>query len=1010
MKTKTIIAFASLIFSGVLCAQPLAGCYTVGIGGAYTSLTNVGGFFSAVNSQGLSGNVLVKISSDLTESGAITLSNAAGGFSITIVPNDNTGPKTITLNNSTMAFNNASNVMIDGRYGGTGCTHSPVAPGWLVFTSTLTALPVISLRGDCVNFKLYACTIQSKNAATAVTSSGALNIGTNSSHVTGCDGLEIRDCIIEDPGSPYTLNFGIEMRSPSTTGQSLTGMIIKNNHFINIRGKGIQVLDSGNGIFEGAVISNNHFYGASVVTGPGSGFAHAAIEVESGHGYTIRGNFIGGTLPYCGGSVQNYAYAGGTTLATLIRLQGSLMNSTPNMVDSNVISNIHITGSTSDNISFSFIRSESGNNNIGTVYGNTIGDLISDVSSSTPPVTFDGNNSSYSCRLIYNTTNGTVNIRNNRIGGILFDNSASTSGGNIYLFYWSSSGGGSIINNTIGGVSGNIIRNDNGNFRVIYSDNENFNLTIRGNVISGFRSGTNYSGNFNAILCTSGSGIPSITSNTVQNIMIGSSGTSLSPRTELISTSKQGSIVDSNVVTNIQVYTSSSSTNFSGIVASISGGTGSISNNTISNILVGTGSASVSRVLNGIITSSSSNYMIGGNRITQLYSTASSNSTIRGIHSGASGTGTTTIFNNVILIDNSGNTGAVIIYGISDAQSSGTVRVYHNTCDIRGMISSGSSNSSAYYRSADCVRSLVNNVFTNKRSGGSGSHYAIYNNTAGGTFSSNYNLLYVEADANRLARHSGSNRNFAAWQSFGFDANGLSASGAQTFVQFANGMLSSTVGIDVGTSGTGVNFDIIGSSRLSSVPDMGAYETSLMTVLPVELVYFGARSEGDKVAIEWRTAAEVNNCCYSVEKSTDGISYELLETVPANNGIFSRQLKNYTCYDQPGTDGLIYYRLAQIDKDGTTNYSKSVLVNLELAVTNIVISPNPAGEYAELSGDTENIISVYVYDGSGRLVASFLGDAKLKIDLHDLDPGSYNLQCVMRNKALVHKKLIRISN
>src|SRR5205085_12069016 len=67
--------------------NPLAGTYTVGSGGNYPSLTNTGGIFEAINAAGLSGNITINITSDLTgELGTNALNAISGGFSVTIKP------------------------------------------------------------------------------------------------------------------------------------------------------------------------------------------------------------------------------------------------------------------------------------------------------------------------------------------------------------------------------------------------------------------------------------------------------------------------------------------------------------------------------------------------------------------------------------------------------------------------------------------------------------------------------------------------------------------------------------------------------------------------------------------------------------------------------------------------------------------------------------------------------------------------------------------------------------
>ncbi len=104
---------------------PLASTYSVGSGGDFDSLTNPGGVFDAINNNGLSGNVIFNVVSDLTgETGAVALNQAAeqgaGGYTITIKPGG--GPRSISGASSggtaLLKLNGADRVTIDGSSSG----------------------------------------------------------------------------------------------------------------------------------------------------------------------------------------------------------------------------------------------------------------------------------------------------------------------------------------------------------------------------------------------------------------------------------------------------------------------------------------------------------------------------------------------------------------------------------------------------------------------------------------------------------------------------------------------------------------------------------------------------------------------------------------------------------------------------------------------------------------------------------------------------------------------------
>jgi len=101
--------------------NPLSGgTYTVGSGGNFASLTNLGGIFDSLNVAGATGNIVINIISDLTgETGAVALNELAGAFTVTIKPSG--AARTITgtaANLSLIKLNGADGVTIDGSLSG----------------------------------------------------------------------------------------------------------------------------------------------------------------------------------------------------------------------------------------------------------------------------------------------------------------------------------------------------------------------------------------------------------------------------------------------------------------------------------------------------------------------------------------------------------------------------------------------------------------------------------------------------------------------------------------------------------------------------------------------------------------------------------------------------------------------------------------------------------------------------------------------------------------------------
>ncbi len=111
--------------------------------------------------------------------------------------------------------------------------------------------------------------------------------------------------------------------------------------------------------------------------------------------------------------------------------------------------------------------------------------------------------------------------------------------------------------------------------------------------------------------------------------------------------------------------------------------------------------------------------------------------------------------------------------------------------------------------------------------------------------------------------------------------------------------------------------------------------------LPVTLTNFYAKKDGNRVRVEWTTSAELNNDYFLLEKAgNDGNFVQINKEEPKiadNQGV-----RNYTSWDAYPNNGVNYYRLTQVDKNGNSAKPEITALNFnELIVVNAVAYPNP---------------------------------------------------------------------
>jgi hypothetical protein len=98
-------------------------------------------------------------------------------------------------------------------------------------------------------------------------------------------------------------------------------------------------------------------------------------------------------------------------------------------------------------------------------------------------------------------------------------------------------------------------------------------------------------------------------------------------------------------------------------------------------------------------------------------------------------------------------------------------------------------------------------------------------------------------------------------------------------------------------------------------------------VLPITLSSFTAEKyKGDDVIIRWTTSSEINNDYFVIEKSANGKDFSELSTVDGAGNSTSNLYYNVT--DDRPFNPVSYYRLKQVDYDGTTTYSNIVAVRM----------------------------------------------------------------------------------
>ncbi len=109
------------------------------------------------------------------------------------------------------------------------------------------------------------------------------------------------------------------------------------------------------------------------------------------------------------------------------------------------------------------------------------------------------------------------------------------------------------------------------------------------------------------------------------------------------------------------------------------------------------------------------------------------------------------------------------------------------------------------------------------------------------------------------------------------------------------------------------------------------------TVTPVTYKSVTALQGNNGVAVQWQVTNEQNVAGYKVEKSSDGIEFTSIAAIAPSG----KSSSIYNWLDAAVAIGVNYYRIEEIDNNGTINYSQVIEVSVTKGSSSISVYPNP---------------------------------------------------------------------
>jgi hypothetical protein len=179
------------------------------------------------------------------------------------------------------------------------------------------------------------------------------------------------------------------------------------------------------------------------------------------------------------------------------------------------------------------------------------------------------------------------------------------------------------------------------------------------------------------------------------------------------------------------------------------------------------------------------------------------------------------------------------------------------------------------------------------------------------------------------------------------------------------------------------------------------YLTALTTaVLPVHFLSFTANRQQDinpVVICKWTTAGEETVSYFTIERSSDARNYSAIGIVPAVND--PSRNASYSFNDNNPLPATAWYRIRQIDKNGSYNYSKIITISAASDQFALRLYPNPVRQYAtlQISLSEKELVRYTIIDQAGKTIASSTvyldrGNNSISLPVQTMANGVYTIQ------------------
>ena len=193
----------------------------------------------------------------------------------------------------------------------------------------------------------------------------------------------------------------------------------------------------------------------------------------------------------------------------------------------------------------------------------------------------------------------------------------------------------------------------------------------------------------------------------------------------------------------------------------------------------------------------------------------------------------------------------------------------------------------------------------------------------------------------------------------------------------------------------GANCNTCGSAASGSGSSGSGIIDNVTGPLPITLTFFKAQVKDNLIVeLSWQTETEIENDYFIIEKSQNGLDWSTVAKVKGAGN--SSRVLDYKTIDTQPYPNTSYYRLKQIDFDGSYTYTKPISVQIEQA-DKVLVYPNPANDQLTIEGQLLSMNSLHIYNTINQSVVNRIKviseeNSKIVLDISNLNSGVYYIK------------------